>query len=168
MSPEARWYALYTNPRAEKKAAQELSARGFESFLPLQTTLKQWSDRKKKVQEPLFKSYLFVKTDLERHHADVLSVNGIVKFVRIGKETVPVRDEVIEAIRLSLLHYKDLETSSENFALHQQVKVIAGPLTGITGYVSGIASNQYLAIRVEQLGTSLLVKIPAAYLELTA
>ena len=63
----ARWYLLYTKPRAEKKVALELGLKGYELFLPLQRTLKQWSDRKKWVEEPLFKGYIFIYTVLEKN-----------------------------------------------------------------------------------------------------
>jgi transcription antitermination factor NusG len=159
-----KWYALYTNPRAEKKVAEALHANGFEHYLPLQTTLKQWSDRKKKVKEPLFKSYIFIRTELERSYYTVLNIPGIVKFVKIGPEIIPVRDEVINAIKISLMHFNDVELAPANFEMFQEVQVVAGPLRGITGHIAGPASNQYFAITIEQLGTSMLVKIPAAHL----
>ena len=81
-----KWYALYTKPRAEKKVSSELDFRGFENFLPLQTTIKQWSDRKKKVEIPLFNSYIFVRIDLEKYYYKILEIPGIVKFVKFGKE----------------------------------------------------------------------------------
>lgn len=167
MSSTDKWYALYTNPRAEKKVAEALSVKGFENYLPLLTTLKQWSDRKKKVQEPLFKSYIFIKTDIGRSLYDVLSIPGIVKFVKTGKEISPVREEVIQAIKLSLLHFDNVELSPVNFTLNEKVKVIAGPLTGIEGNIAELLSNQYLAINIEQLGTSMLIKIPASHLQPT-
>ena len=55
-----KWYPVYTHPRAEKKAHQALSNKGIETYLPLRRQLKQWSDRKKWVDEPFIKSYLFV------------------------------------------------------------------------------------------------------------
>lgn len=166
MSGVEKWYALYTNPRAEKKVAEALSAKGFENYLPLQTTLKQWSDRKKKVQEPLFKSYIFIKTDIARFLYEVLSINGIVKFIKTGKEVSPVREEIIQAIKLSLLYFDAVELSPANFALNEKVKVIAGPFAGLEGHVTELSSNQYFAINIEQLGTSMLIKIPASHLQL--
>lgn len=165
MSNSEKWYALYTNPRAEKKVAEALSLKGFENYLPLQTTIKQWSDRKKKVQEPLFKSYIFIKTDLNRFLYEVLSIPGIIKFVKIGKEVNPVRETIIQAIKLSLLHFDSVELAPANFSLNEKVKVIAGPLTGIEGHIAELSSNQYFAINIEQLGTSMLVKIPASHLQ---
>ena len=161
---QKKWYALYTNPRAEKKVTQLLSNKGLEVYLPLQTTLKQWSDRKKKVEEPLFKSYVFVNIAFEKEHLEVLTTAGVVKFIKIGKELSPIRPEIIKAIQLSLQHFDELQTSSGHFILHQQVEVIAGPLQGYKGIIAEQHGNRYFAIQIEQLGTHLLLKVPALHL----
>ena len=101
------------NLAAKKKALLELEQHGIEAYLPLQVTIKQWSDRKKKVEEPLFKSYLFVHIDYEKQYLDVLQTPQIIKFVKIGKELVPVREQIIQAIKLSLAHYDDIQVNGE-------------------------------------------------------
>ncbi|MES2779027.1 MAG: UpxY family transcription antiterminator [Bacteroidota bacterium] len=168
ITEQKKWYAIYTNPRAEKKVTQLLSNKGFDAYLPLQTTLKQWSDRKKKVEEPLFKSYVFVHIFFEKEHIDVLNTSGVVKFIKIGKELSAIRPEIIKAIQLSLQHFDDLETSSENFQLHQKVEVIAGPLQGYKGVIAEQHGNRYFAIQIEQLGTHLLLKVPSQHLSPTS
>jgi transcription antitermination factor NusG len=162
---QKKWYAIYTNPRAEKKVAQLLTNKGFEVYLPLQTTIKQWSDRKKKVEEPLFKSYVFVNIHYEKEHVAILSTLGVVKFIKIGKELSPIRGEIIKAIQLSLSHFDELQTSSENFEINQPVEVIAGPLQGYRGIIAEQHGNRYFAIQIEQLGTHLLLKVPAQHLQ---
>lgn len=164
MNPDAKWYALYTNPRAEKKVEAELQKHGFEAYLPLQETIRQWSDRKKKVLTPLFNSYIFVHIS-EKSYYDVLAVQGVVKFVKIGKELIPIPPEQIEAIRISLLHYSELEISSEQLEVSDRVEVTAGPLRGVKGFVSDINGNKRLAIAIEQIGSHLLVQVPLAYLK---
>ena len=59
------WYVLYTNPKAEKKVAEQLNKIGIETYCPLVTKIQQWSDRKKKIEVPLFSSYVFV--NIEEH-----------------------------------------------------------------------------------------------------
>jgi transcription antitermination factor NusG len=162
---QKKWYAIYTNPRAEKKVTQLLTNKGFEVYLPLQTTIKQWSDRKKKVEEPLFKSYVFVNIQYEKEHVAILSTLGVVKFIKIGKELSPIRGEIIKAIQLSLSHFDELQTSSENFEINQPVEVIAGPLQGYRGIIAEQHGNRYFAIQIEQLGTHLLLKVPAQHLQ---
>lgn len=166
MSSAKQWFAVYTNPRAEKKAALALAQQGIDHYLPLQVTLKQWSDRKKKVEEPLFKSYLFVHVDMSKDFYPVLNTRGIVKFVKIGQELTPVRDEVIAALQLSLTHYHDIRIQDHTtFTSQQPVTVVAGPLKGFSGVVVHQEGNHYFAILIEQLAAGALIKIPSAYLK---
>lgn len=159
------WYALYTKPRNEKKAAEELQQKGYEVYLPLITTVRQWSDRKKKVQIPLFNSYLFIHTEYEKHYTDILSVAGVVKFVRIGKETAAIRDEQINYIRTFLTHEADLTVVSQTqFALGEAVTISEGPFKGMTGRLAAYRKSNYFAVEIEQLGANLLVTLPASYM----
>lgn len=160
-----QWYAVYTKPRAEKKAAQALVSAGIETYLPLQTTLKQWSDRKKKVDEPLFKSYLFVRIDYERDYLHVLQQQGIVKFIRLGKDLVPVRDDIIQTIKLALQQTDELLLIPHTLKPTQSVRVIAGPFIGLQGTVEHVQGSRFIGIIIEQLGTRLLIRMPAAHLE---
>ena len=162
---QPKWYAVYTKPRSEKKALLELEQHGIKAYLPLQVTIKQWSDRKKKVEEPLFKSYLFVHIDYEKQYLDVLQIPQIIKFVKIGKELVPIREQIIQAIQLSLAHYHDIQVSDINYKIGEPVNIIAGPLAGYKGVIINQKGNRYFAIEIEELGTGLLLNIPVQYLE---
>jgi len=77
MEDPAKWYAVYTKSRTEKKLTGRLNEKGIESYLPLRKTLKQWSDRKKIVEEPLISSYVFVNIQNSRYY-DVLNTQGAV------------------------------------------------------------------------------------------
>jgi transcription antitermination factor NusG len=93
-----RWYVLYLRSRYEKRVHEELQRRGIESFLPTIMEVRQWSDRKKKVEMPLFPGYDFVRIDL-KERVRVLEVDGVVKFVSIGdSRPVPVPDKQIESL----------------------------------------------------------------------
>ncbi len=158
---EKKWYAIYTNPRAEKKVTEQLSTLGISVYLPLQTVVKQWSDRKKKIEEPLFKSYVFVCIEMERERSTVLGVDGVVKFVRIGGEVPIIRDEIICTIKLSLKGYSDIIVKQGTFTPNQQVEIIAGALKGHTATIIEQQSGQYCAIQIEELGAHILLKIPS-------
>jgi transcription antitermination factor NusG len=164
-APEKKWYAIYTNPRAEKKTAEKLHEKGIEVYLPLQTTIKQWSDRKKKVEEPLFKSYLFVCIHFEAERLSVLETQGVVKFVRIGGDVPVIRTNIIDAIKLGLANFSDIEITNQDLKLNQQVEVIAGPLRGYYGKIMAQYGNQYFAISIEELGAHMLLKIPVGHLK---
>ncbi len=160
------WYALYTKPRNEKKAADELQIKGYEVYLPLITTIKQWSDRKKKVQIPLFNSYLFIQSDYEKNYMDILSVFGVVKFVRIGKEIASIRDEQIQNIKTFLSHDAAIQVVNQTqFVLGDAVKITHGPFLGMKGKLAAYRQSTFFAIEIEQLGANLLVTIPVNYLE---
>ncbi len=160
-----KWYVLYTQPRHEKKAHQVLQSKGYNTYLPLQTTIKQWSDRKKKVEVPVFNSYLFIETELEKSRTDILGTAGIVKFVTLGKEIATIKEEQIKQIKLLLSEFDDIDILASNpFQLKQRVEVIAGPFSGNKGILVEHKGTNYFAIEFEALGSNILVNIPFNYL----
>jgi len=161
-----KWYALYTNPRAEKKVKMELDLNGFENYLPLQKTIRQWSDRKKMVEVPLFNSYIFVKINLEKSFQHILSINGIVKFIKFGNEIASIRDSQINNIKLILSNFEGIEvTGNHQIEPGQEVEVIAGYLKGSRGKVIEKKGTRYFSVEIEQIGVRLLISIPAQYLK---
>ncbi|MDP1725445.1 MAG: UpxY family transcription antiterminator [Bacteroidota bacterium] len=168
LKPESiqHWYLLYTNPRAEKKVEVELKHKGYEVFLPLHKTLRQWSDRKKLVEVPLFNSYLFVYTELEKHYYQILNVPGIVKFVNFEKKPAIVDPREIELIKLMLGNIKDLENISagEPFEPGQEVEIIAGPLIGTKGKMIEHKGKNKILIELNSIQQSLAVTLPVEFL----
>jgi transcription antitermination factor NusG len=103
------WYVIYTQPRNEKKVAERLQNLGITVYCPLITIIKQWSDRKKKVQVPLLNSYVFVHLN-DKDREAVFQVSGVVRYLFwLGKPAI-VRDEEIQALQEGL---KDTMTSYE-------------------------------------------------------
>src|SRR3989338_11013681 len=98
---ERQWYALYTRSRHEKFIRSELEKRKIEAFLPLKTIKRRWSDRTVSIQEPLFKSYLFVKADAACT-TEVLKTKGAVRFICAGSKPIAIRDAVIGSIRQAI------------------------------------------------------------------
>ncbi len=102
------WYAIYTKGRWEKKVHGRLEEAGIESYCPLNTVVRKWSDREKKVEEPLFKSYVFVRISKDQF-TKVLEVAGVVRVVYwLGKPAI-IRDREIEHIRKFLGEYEEVE-----------------------------------------------------------
>ena len=98
---EKKWYALYTRPRWEKKIDTRLLQKGIDSWCPLQKIERQWSDRKKIIEDPLFKSYVFVRID-ETEKASVLMTDGVLNFVYyLGKPAV-IKSEEVNTIKMYL------------------------------------------------------------------
>jgi transcription antitermination factor NusG len=114
MSNSKRWFAAYTKPRWEKKVSGVLERKGVECWCPLKKTEKQWSDRKKVVEEPLFTSYVFVRIN-ETEKSVVLMTDGILNFVYyIGKPAI-IRDEEIDIIK-KFLSEKQASVSVQSLA----------------------------------------------------
>jgi transcription antitermination factor NusG len=154
------WYAVYTHPRAEKKAHADLLEKGIEAYLPLQRTLKQWSDRKKWVEEPLFRSYIFVRIPPARYF-DVLNTTGIVRYITFEGKAVAVPQNQIDAIRYFL---SETETVPEEQDLKDlkpgaAVEIIRGPLRGLTGQLVEFQGRRKVRIEIEALGQFLNLSI---------
>jgi transcriptional antiterminator RfaH len=94
-----KWYPVYTNPRAEKKAYQALINKGINAYLPLHRQLKKWSDRKKWVEEPFIHSYLFVYIK-QTEQAEVLMTKGISRFIYFSGKIASMPERQIEDLRL--------------------------------------------------------------------
>ncbi len=150
------WYAIYTKPRSEKKVAERLSDSGIEVFCPLIKTLQQWSDRKKKVQLPMFPGYVFVcVTDLER--TQVLMDHGVLNYVYwLGKPAI-IRENEIDAIRKITEKGEEVSINCGEFEIGQLVKIQEGPFKGMSGKVSKLDKKK-LIVLVEKLGCTVSFK----------
>ena len=166
MNPAKHWYALYVKSRSEKKVLTQLEDQGIEAFLPLVTRIKQWSDRKKKVEEPLFKSYVFVHSN-EKERYPILSVFGVVKFVTFEHKAVIVPDNQILAIKRYIDDFEEEENNLKNNELKegQMVRIIAGPLMGLTGQLQSVKNKRHLIVYIEAVGQYISVNIPRTKVE---
>lgn len=157
------WYALYTKARWEKKVQRELELQGYTHYLPLVTRLKQWSDRKKKVEEPLLKSYVFVKVS-EKEYYDVLMIDGVVKYITFEGKAAPIPEWQIEAIRKTVNNHLPFELTGEKLQPGEHVKIREGDLKGLEGEIINVRGKDRLVIRIESVGYSLIVEMEAANL----
>jgi transcription antitermination factor NusG len=156
------WYALYTRPRMEKKVHLLLSERGYVSYCPLNKVRKQWSDRVKVVEEPLFKSYVFVQLDAQQK-TDVRFVNGVVNFVYwLGKPAMIREDEIVR-IRKFMKEYEDVLLEPLDLQVDSPVVVTSGVLMDKQGRVLR-TRNQLVEIEIESLGCKLVAVLPKKHL----
>jgi transcription antitermination factor NusG len=163
-SSEAKWYAVYTRPRAEKLVYQRLVEEGIETFLPLQKTYRIWSDRKKLVEKPLLSSYIFVRTN-SKNFPVVFKTNGVVKFISFEGQPVSIPQNQIDNLRLLINSDADIEVSSENFARGDSVEVISGSLVGLTGELIKTGGKKRVIVRIDRLDQNLLLTIPVTFLK---
>ncbi|MGY6522637.1 MAG: UpxY family transcription antiterminator [Mongoliitalea sp.] len=164
---DLKWYVLYTTSRAEKKVAERLREKGLEVYLPIIEELRQWSDRKKKVQKALFNGYLFVKTS-RANLWESLQVPGAVKFVHFAGEHATVREEEIETIQRILETGVAVETESGEIEKGQQVKIVGGALEGMEGECINKGNKDYFIIRIPGIAQNMLVNIPRKFLQVRA
>jgi len=163
-SHQKTWYAIYTKSRNEKKVYARLVEAEIESFLPLQKILKQWSDRKKWVEEPLFISYLFVYINQNEYYK-VLDVIGVVKYITFERKAAPIPEQQILAIKQFLNNEEDQMISSESFKIGDQVEIFRGTLKGLLGNLVDIRGKQKVRIEIESIGQSIILTIPKSYLK---
>lgn len=158
------WFAIYVRSRHEKKVAKSLDEIGIESFLPLITRIKQWSDRRKKVEEPLFRSYVFVHISKDRYY-DVLQCNGVVKFITFeGKATIIPENQIL-AIREYINDDEINDIEYDDFKEGQLVRIKSGQLKGLTGRFIEIRGKHRLIINIESVGKSIPINVIRSNIE---
>jgi transcription antitermination factor NusG len=166
INKEKKWFAIYTKPRWEKKVNTKLLEKGVESWCPVQKKLSQWSDRKKIIEDPLFKSYVFVHISDDERSA-VLTTNGVLQFIHYLKKPAVIRDEEIELVRSYLLE-KDAVITVDNlkqFSENNKVVIRKGVFMDAEGTVIKGGSRK-VYVRLESLEQLLIVEFPAEHLHL--
>lgn len=149
------WHALYTKPRWEKKVANLLDEQGFTNYCPVMKVVRQWSDRKKTVLEPVFKGYVFIQCTKEKLW-ESLKVPGVLNTVRyLGKPAV-IRDEEMNTIRKFLNEFEDIRVENVSLEENARVRVRTGVLMDYEGVV------------IEVLGSRAVVRIDSLSLQLSA
>ena len=161
---EKKWYAVYTKPRWEKKIDARLLKKGIESWCPLQKVERQWTDRKKIIEDPLFKSYVFVRIDV-KERSDVLMTDGVLNFVYyLGKPAV-IRDEEVNNIKMYLSE-KDARISlisDEGFEQGEKIRINFGVFMDREGTVLR-SGKKKVYVQLQSLGQVMVVEFPAEYL----
>jgi len=159
-----KWFAIYTKPRWEKKVNSKLLEKDVESWCPVQKKESQWSDRKKIIDDPLFKSYVFVHIT-EDERLTVLTTDGALQFVHYLKRPAVIRDEEIELIRSYLLEKNAMITveNLRHFSENNKVVIRKGVFMDAEGTVVK-GGNKRVYVRLESLDQLMIVEFPAAHL----
>lgn len=161
---EKKWFVLYTKPRWEKKVHKVLVQTGIESYCPINRVRRKWSDRMKTVEEPLFKSYVFVRV-AEQEKGEVRYVDGVLNYVYWNGKPAVVKDEEIIAIKKFLSEYDDVEVRTIEVKPADEVLINQGVMMGATGRVLRVLSNNVVEVRIESLGFVLTAKMEKKHLE---
>lgn len=157
------WYALYVKSRTEKKVAAEFEAQGIDYYLPIQKVLKQWSDRKKWVEEPLFRSYIFVRIELDDYYK-VLQIPNAVKYIAFEGKAVVVPSPQIEAIKYFLNEKNPENLKNQNWTKGKKVEIVSGSLVGLIGELVDVNGKNRVSIEIEAVNRTILLQIPKSRL----
>ena len=156
-TPIKKWLAIYTRPRWEKKVNQLLTEKGLESYCPLNKVRRKWSDRYKVVEEPLFKSYVFVKVS-DEDRSNVRMTTGAINFVYWDGKPAVVKEKEITAIQRFLNEYENVEARPMKLKVHQRVRVTNGTLMDHEGSVVEL-QHKTAKVAIDSLGYILVATI---------
>ena len=165
LGDKLNWYAVYTKPRWEKKVAKLLDEKGIENYCPLNKVVKQWSDRKKVIMEPIFKSYVFVRVE-DKDKFELKNISGILNFVYwLGKPAI-VRDQDIDIIRKFLNEFGEVTVSEiDQFKVNAKVRVKQGIMMNYHGLLVEVMGNK-AKVKIESMGIYLFAQFDKKNLEL--
>jgi transcriptional antiterminator NusG len=152
------WYVFYTKSRAEKKTKQTLEKFGFEVFLPTIKVVRQWSDRKKKVEVPLFNSYIFVLEE-EYRIVEVLKIPGISWNIRHNGKPAFLREEELNVIKKVVNSGYAVEAEGyDKLEKGDEVEIIDGPLKGFKGIIDK-SIEQNFRVLIPSIGQAVKVQV---------
>jgi transcription antitermination factor NusG len=152
-----RWYAIYTRPRWEKKVNLLLKERGVESYCPLNKVKRKWSDRLKIVEEPLFKSYVFVKID-DGEKTVVRMTNGVMNFVYWNKKPATIKEREIQTIKRFLDEHENIHVYPKELKLNDRVRITSGSLMDQEGRIMDVR-HKVVKVAIDSLGYVLVAFI---------
>ena len=162
--PVLKWYAVYTRPRFEKQVYQRLQEQGIEAYLPLIKTMRQWSDRKKMVEIPLFSSYVFV--NITRSNYDrVLQTFGVVKYITFEGKAATIPCEQIDNLKIIVNSNEHVETAWVSRKKGDKVVVTAGSLKGLRGELITDGGRKKVLVRIESIEHNLTVEVHSSLIE---
>tara|TARA_B100000131_G_scaffold270705_1_gene270678 strand:+ start:174 stop:680 length:507 start_codon:yes stop_codon:yes gene_type:complete len=157
-----QWFAFYTKSKHEKSVNVALNRIGYEVYLPLLREKRKWSDRKKWVTFPLFKSYIFIKIE-PKEAIFVLKTTGIVRMVKFGGKPSPILDNTINSLKLMIEGGYNPQPT-DYFIKGDPVIIKDGPLKGLKGEIKTIHNQEHFIIHIDAIQHSVSIKIGRAYL----
>ena len=156
----SKWYAIYTRPRWEKKVNSVLNDMGIESYCPLNKVRRKWSDRIKTIEEPLFKSYIFIKIP-EKQRTEVRMVTGVINFVYWNGKPATIKEKEIDTIKRFLDEHENVHLQPMELKPNQQVHIISGIFMDRGAKVLEVGKKMAKVV-IESLGCELV-----AYIEIS-
>jgi transcription antitermination factor NusG len=154
---ESRWYAAYTNPRHEKRVAQQMEGQRICCFLPLYKSVRRWKDRRQQLELPLFPGYVFVHMAL-KDRLQVLQLPGVVQFVAFNGRPAALPNAEIEALRGGLVRNVPAEPHPY-LKIGRRVKVHSGPVAGLEGILVRRKDKFRVVLSIHMIERSVAVEV---------
>ena len=160
--PKLSWYALQVRSRKENYVASQIVGQGYDCLLPTYRCIRNWSDRRKEVEQPLFPGYLFCRFDFQQRRPLILTP-GVLQIVGTGRTPVPVSDDEIRALQLAVSSGVPKQPWPY-LELGQRVRVNYGTLAGLEGILVNLKGNHRVVLSVTLLQRSVAMEVDTAWL----
>lgn len=158
---EARWFAIYTGFRKEKKVCELLGRKNIHAYLPLQSYTRHYTRKTKQVELPLISCYVFVCITQAQYVA-VLETAHVYGFVRQRKDLLAIPEAEIALLKRIV---GEIEVEAATTSLHEgaAVEIIGGQLTGLQGILTEIRGEKKLVVNLQSLGYDLVMEVSPKY-----
>ncbi|MDB5223001.1 MAG: UpxY family transcription antiterminator [Chitinophagaceae bacterium] len=157
------WYAVNTKPRWEKKVAKSFEQKGIEHYCPLNKVIRQWSDRKKVIFEPIFRGYVFVKVE-EQKKWELRKIDGVLNFVYWLGRPAKIKEEEITIIKKFLNEFNEIQVEHIGLHVNQKVRIRQGILMDYEGILIEISGNTAI-VKIESMGLQLSARFDKKNIE---
>jgi transcription antitermination factor NusG len=162
--PTEQWFVVYTKTLAEKKVAERLQQLSIRHYLPLYTTIKQWSDRKKKIEKPLISSVVFVQCSAAELQL-LYTVQGFSRILHHNGKPAVVQAHEIQNLRILLQEVGVAELEPVRIEPGAAVEVTRGPFRGVIATAVQVLNSMRLLIEIKQLGIAFSVNVPKSFVK---
>lgn len=149
-----KWFVLQTKPRKEKIVLQQIEQKKIEVYSPFIEKIRIWSDRKKKIQVPLFSGYIFIHGDESERKRAITDTIGAMKYIYFQKRPAVVSDMEIEIIKQALLSPEKISIEEKRIKKGDLIVVSHGLFKGMKGYVNEFRGKYKLTVNLEELSYS--------------
>lgn len=163
---QKKWFVLQTRPRNESVVQKQVQARCIETFLPQIEKIRIWSDRKKKIQEPLFPGYVFVHGSEDERVSAISGTAGALKYVFFEGRPAEVSEREIMLIRDSLKEPEKISLEQMKISRGDEIVVTHGVFKGMKGRVNEFRGNYKLTVNLEELSYSFSIILSLGEVEL--
>jgi transcriptional antiterminator RfaH len=153
-----QWHAIYTRMNHEKTIENELLEKNIEVYLPKKRVLHQWSDRKRWIEEPLFRPYLFVHVS-PKEYQKVLEVPAVISYISFGGKAAVIPSAQIDLIKILVQEQYSLEITSHPIENGQKIKITHGTLKGFSGEVFECKNRHKVQVYIEVLSCAIIFEL---------